>query len=212
MIRPRPTSRSRRRGYTAVEVMMAMTVMAVGAGAVLSMQKASVQGNADARMADVANSIARTWVERLQKDSMQWTLPNSANPSLNNFSNALLLSKPTMGQWSAPSYEMGQTNPETMSYGFDVLGRDLPKADITADTVFCVNYELQWLVPQALPLEPGLIRATVRVLWPRKIANEPASGWCDAVSTLANPEPTGSTTGPTYHAIYMTTTLREGGQ
>ncbi len=204
--------RSALRAYTAVEVMMAMTVMAIGAGAVLSMQKGSVQGNVDARLADVANSIGRTWVERLQKDSMQWTMPNSANPSLNNFSQAKLLSGPTFGQWSAPSFEMNQTNPETMSYAFDVLGRDLPKADIAANTVFCVNYELDWLVTQALPLEPGLIRATVRVLWLRKISTEPSGDWCDSVSTLANPEPSPSTNGPVYHSLYMTTTIREGGQ
>ena len=50
---------------------MAMTVMAIGGAAVMTMQKTSVTGNLDARKADVANSIARTWVERLQRDSMR---------------------------------------------------------------------------------------------------------------------------------------------
>src|SRR5271165_2005192 len=99
-MRPRHSFKpSTRRGYTAVEVLMAMTVMTIGAAAVMSMQKASVQGNLDARETDVANSIARMWVERLQRDAMQWTQPNNQNPTLNNFSQAVLLSTPKYGQW-----------------------------------------------------------------------------------------------------------------
>jgi prepilin-type N-terminal cleavage/methylation domain-containing protein len=209
-----PIRRGRRHGYTAVEVMMAMTVMAVGAAAVMSMQKASIQGNLDARKTDVANSIARMWVERLQRDAMQWTLPNGDNPTLNNFANAKLLSSPTYGAWGLPKWEMGQTNPETMSYAFDILGRDLPAADIPNNTIFCVNYRLQWLVPQALPLEPGLIRADVRVLWTVGISNAPAAGWCnDANAAATNPDQAApNPPAPLYHSIYLTTTVRQGAQ
>ncbi len=190
---------------------MAMTVMTIGAAAVMSMQKASIQGNLDAHKADMASAIARMWVDRLQRDAMQWTLPNGDNPTLNNFPNALLLSSPTYGQWGLPKWYMG-ASPETMSYAFDILGRDLPTADVTNNTVFCVNYRLQWLVPQALPLEPGLIRADVRVLWPVGIRNTPAVGWCnDTNAAVANPDQ-GSTTGPVYHSLYLTTTIRQGAQ
>ena len=74
MTRARPTSTTAR-GYTAIEVLMAMTVMAIGGAAVITMQKTSVTANLDARRADVANSIARTWVERLRRDGMAWTSP-----------------------------------------------------------------------------------------------------------------------------------------
>ncbi|HEY8091971.1 MAG TPA: prepilin-type N-terminal cleavage/methylation domain-containing protein, partial [Polyangiaceae bacterium] len=123
----RAAARRAARGYTAVEVLMAMTVMTIGAAAVISMQKASVQGNLDARKTDVANSIARTWVERLQRDAMQWTLPNSANPAGNNIGNALLIGGNVTGTWFLPTQYMGGT-PETMSPGFDILGRDVPAA------------------------------------------------------------------------------------
>jgi prepilin-type N-terminal cleavage/methylation domain-containing protein len=207
-----PRSRGRR-GYTAIEVLMAMTVMAVGAAAVMSMQKASIQGNLDARKADIANGIARTWVERLQRDAMQWTLPNGDNPSLNNFANAKLLSTPAYGTWGLPKWEMGST-PETMSYAFDILGRDLPTANVTKETIFCVNYRLQWLVPQALPLEPGLIRADVRVLWTVGISNTPIAGWCnDANAQLVNPDQAApNPPAPLCHSIYLTTTIRQGAQ
>ncbi len=207
---------------------MAMTVMTIGAAAVMSMQKASVRGNLDARETDVANSIARMWVERLNRDAMQWTQPNNQNPTLNNFAQALLLSSPKYGQWGVPNWEMGST-PENMSYAFDILGRDIPKAAIGSnkptdpETIFCVNYRLNWLVPQSLgatPIEPGLIRADVRVLWLRGINNVPSSlqGWCsDTSGIMAADDPEAASgaaagSGPVFHAIYVTTTIRQGGR
>jgi prepilin-type N-terminal cleavage/methylation domain-containing protein len=206
-----PPRKPSSRGYTAVEVLMAMTIMTIGAAAVMSMQKASIQGNLDARKTDAANAIARTWVERLQRDAMQWTLPNAQTPTGNNFANALLLSSPTYGQWSLPSYEMGKSpdGVENMSYAFDILGRDLPTADVSTETIFCVSYRLQWLVPQALPIEPGLIRADVRVLWTRGISDDPAPGWCTTANMgVANPDPTFLQ----YRSIYLTTDIRQGAQ
>jgi prepilin-type N-terminal cleavage/methylation domain-containing protein len=222
-MRPRPSSSSSARGYTAVEVLMAMTIMTIGAAAVMSMQKASVQGNLDARETDLANSIARMWVERLQRDAMQWTQPNNQNPSLNNFAQAKLLSSPAYGAWGVPKWEMG-SSPETMSYAFDILGRDIPAAQIGSsnaadpETVFCVNYRLQWLVPQTLPVEPGLIRADVRVLWLRGLYNVPTAlrGWCNEQSGIMtqdipdNGAP--ANTGPYFHSLYVTTTIRQGAQ
>ena len=71
---------------------MAMTVMAIGGAAVITMQKTSVTANLDARRADVANAIARTWVERLQRDAMAWTLPGPEAAG-NNIANAPILSE-----------------------------------------------------------------------------------------------------------------------
>ena len=124
MTRARPPSTTAR-GYTAIEVLMAMTVMAIGGAAVITMQKTSVTANLDARRADVANSIARTWVERLRRDAMAWTLPGPAGGG-NNIANALIISKgiavsPT---WFLPDQYIGVTVPETMSPAFDILGRD----------------------------------------------------------------------------------------
>ena len=191
--------------------MMAITVMAVGASAIMSMQKASVLGNFDARETDIANSIARTWVERLERDSMQWTLPSSANPTGNNFANARLLAGHVTGSWFLPTDYTGAA-PEMMSPGFDILGRDVPSANL-ATAKFCANVRLTWLVPQALPSEPGLIRADVRVLWPRGLYNSPAGGFCvTSVATTVNPDPIVLGQQPYYHAIYLTTTIRENSQ
>jgi type II secretory pathway pseudopilin PulG len=236
MRRPPLSSRPSRRaagGYTAVEVLMAMTVMVIGAAAVMAMQKASVTGNLDARKTDMANNIARLWVERLQRDAMQWTCPSAACPSSNNMcagggaAGALLLCNNVTGTWFLPvapnNPYLGKTTPESMSPGFDLLGRDLPQGELApsaatgwAGAQFCVNVRLTWLVtPIPNPLgttEPGLIRADVRVIWPRGIVGgAPAAGFCtQAVGQLADPEQSAPATQlPFFHTIYMTTTIKE---
>src|SRR5580704_14182035 len=96
--RPFPTSpalartrRARRaRGYTVIEVLMAMTVLTIGGAGVITMQKTSVASNVEARKADVANSIARMWVERLRQDAMGWTTP-TATVTTSNFGNTTYL-------------------------------------------------------------------------------------------------------------------------
>jgi prepilin-type N-terminal cleavage/methylation domain-containing protein len=178
------------RGFTAVEVLIAMTIMVIGAAAIMSMQKASVLGNLDARKTDLANSIARTWVERLQRDSMQWTAPSSGNPGPGGaFTGALLLNHLDAG-WYLPNDYMGDGN----SYLFDIVGRDLAVADIGL-AQFCVDVQLTTLVANEL------FRVQVRVSWPRGINSAPA-GFC----TTALPAIPNMTL---YHAIYVTTAIKE---
>jgi hypothetical protein len=197
---------------------MAMTVMAIGGAAVITMQKTSVTANLDARKADVANAIARTWVERLQRESMRWTLPNRLNMVANNLGSALILNNVNnaTGRWFLPNQELGLNGPiETMSPGFDILGRDLPLADLpTAD--FCVNVRLSWLATSPTPGNT-LIRADVRVIWPMMVLNS-LPNFCNVTTAqLADPN---TDTGairysgadpnqPVFHALYLTTTIRE---
>lgn len=222
MISPRPSHlRRASHGYTAVEVMMAMTVMLIGAAAVISMQKTSIQANTDARRTDLANSIARTWMDRLQRDAMQWTCPGPSCPFGGNTpNNALIVNSGNVGTgWFLPSQYLGATTPEAMSPGFDVLGRDLPKTLLAPNTLtswpgaeFCVNVRLTWLVAPSGTVEPGLIRADVRVLWPRSITGGvPAKGFCnDTNAALDDPESNvAAAQKPFYHALYLTSALRE---
>jgi Tfp pilus assembly protein PilV len=213
-------------GYTAVEVLMAMTVMAIGTAAVISMVRTSVQGNLDARKTDLANSIARTWVERLQRDAMQWTCPSPACAT-SNLDRAKLIAGKTgsasspanvTGKWFLPTDLMqssGSTNPETMSPGFDILGRDLPASLLLPDTTngtgwpgatFCVNVRLTWLVANQL------LRADVRVLWPRGVYDGPPStGFCTTNVASADDPETAITSNqhPFFHTIYTTTSIME---
>src|SRR5580700_9616474 len=111
--RSRATARVGARAYTIVEVLLSMTVFAIGASAVMSMQKATLQGNLDARKTDMANSIARMWIERIRRDAMQWTLPSPVNPSGNNFASAGLLqyAASNSGNWQRPDAYVAQVPP-----------------------------------------------------------------------------------------------------
>jgi prepilin-type N-terminal cleavage/methylation domain-containing protein len=193
-------------GYTAVEVLMAMTIMAIGSAAVMSMQKASVLGNADARKTDIANSITRTWVERLHRDAMQWTTPGPTNPTAgSNLANAKVVNygATNSGNWFRPDQYAATTTATTanISAGFDILGRDVPLDRLLEDAVFCAHVRLTWLD------QPGLLRADVRVLWARGISNEsvpsaPKSVCDPTVASDNQPDPLA------YHAIYVTTAVK----
>jgi prepilin-type N-terminal cleavage/methylation domain-containing protein len=209
----RPSSARRARGYTVIEILMAMTVMAIGGAAVMTMQKTSVAANLDARKADVANSVARTWVERLQRDAMQWTTPSPESPT-SNLGNAKIVSNVT-GQWFLPNQDMSKTGVESMSPAFDILGRDLPVSAM-GNADFCVHVRLSWLTLGQTPSD--LIRADVRVIWPVGITNA-RPGFCTdpALAQLTDPN---NDTGIlrengadpqqlAFHALYLTTVLRE---
>lgn len=209
--------RRRSRGYTAVEVMMALTLFGIGAAAVMSMQRAAVQGNLDARKMDMANTIAREWCERLRRDAAVWTLPSAANPTANtNYGNAKLLatylsygSTGAITNWSFPDVLVkNATVPDGLSPAFDILGRDLLPANASV-AQFCVNVRLNWLdqpvsgsAPQ--PIQQ-LIRAEVRVLWPRLLLNGPVALWC---STSVDPN-TLTNLPSTYHYVYAATAVRQ---
>ena len=129
---------------------MAMTVMAIGGAAVMTMQKTSVKGNLDARRTDVANSIARTWVERLQRDADAVDRPRAAEHRQQHRQAQSSARNERPGNWFLPDGMLGHDVPETMSPGFDILGRDLPQAQL-ASADFCVNVRLTWLDTTALP-------------------------------------------------------------
>lgn len=216
MMRPRPLS-TNARGYTAIEVLMAMTVMAIGGAAVITMQKTSVTANLDARKTDVANAIARTWVERLQRDAMSWTQPGPSG-GVSNLGNARILSTigTSAGNWFLPIQEMGSV-PETMSPAFDILGRDLPMNEFqSAD--FCVNVRLSFLSGPGQPQD--FIRADVRVIWPIGIINS-FPGFCTPTAGLVDPntggagakvDPNADPNAPVFHTLYLTTSIRENAQ
>jgi Tfp pilus assembly protein PilV len=185
-----PTPRRMARAYTVVEVMLSLTMLAIGASAVISMQKAALQANLDARKTDLANAIARMWVERIRRDAMQWTLPSPAAAGT-NFANAQLLSTYVTKGWQLPTVYAAQTPP--ISPRFDALGRDIATGAATP-TIFCVNIQETYIDPAN-----SLIRADVRVLWLRGInpgATDPCS---QATTVLPNPQ--------LYQSLYMTTVV-----
>ena len=198
------SARAATRGYTIVEVLLAMTVLIIGTASVISMQKAAIQGNLDARKTDIATNIARMWMERLQRDSMSWT---SSNPS--NLGNAQLLGSAgtTLGKWFLPfvaAYASPGGGFGSVSPGFDILGRDIPTQSGLTDAFFCVHLRETWLAQNATTPTNSLMRVELRVVWPRGIAQDTyAPPLCDTTSAqTANPDPR------LYSTLYMVTAVR----
>src|SRR4029078_5845168 len=74
----------KQRWYTAVEVLSALTLLAIGAAGVIGMQRVTLQGSEDARRFDVGGVLAKEWWPRLQRDSTHWTQPNATVQDVNN--------------------------------------------------------------------------------------------------------------------------------
>lgn len=199
------------RAYTAVEVMLSIVVLGIGAAGVMSMQQASVQGNNDAHMMDTGNAIAREWIERLRRDAMTWTMPDDQNPTQNWSTNTFLIAQigasANAGKWIWPVPPSSGTNagaPDPgYGRGFDMLGRDITlTGNAQAGVTFCTNVRGDWL------LQDQLIRAEVRVYWLRQMFAAPSATFCagnenpDAIA--ANGVGGGA---QVYHFIYAATAV-----
>lgn len=196
------------RGYTAVEVLLALTVLAIGAAGVISMQTGAIEGNLEARKLDTANSIAREWVERLRRDSTLWTLPTAYNQGTANLSNATFLSSnlgsPT-GNWFQPPIPGGYPA-DGLSPAFDIFGRDLDIAD-APNAIFCVRLKIDVIANDLLG-NPELLRGTVQVFWLRQLAwsaNNPLN--CVQAGGNPNFDPTANPS--TYHFLFASTAIRK---
>lgn len=193
------------RGYTAVEVLMAMTLFAIGAAGVIGMQRVTMQGGEDARRVDMATNIANEWLGRLQRDASFWTTPSSDSPNtINLAANTKWLGNVggVCNQFcNIPMPAAGAQ--EGMSPAFDMFGRDLPSG--TQDAWYCAQYRLTWLqdpgVAPSLKLT-GLMRAEVRVYWNRLEAAP--IGDC----SNAPPEVIPATTASPWHMVYAATAIR----
>jgi prepilin-type N-terminal cleavage/methylation domain-containing protein len=183
--------RTTARGYTAIEVLMAMSVFAIGAAAIIGMMRASIQGNLDARRLDQANSLAREWMERLRRDAMKWTTATNLNQT--TFIN---LYKDT-GKWEMPTTVCPASStpppPDGLCPAFDTFGRDLA-TDHYQDAAFCVHIRIDTAAMDFTNTNPTVLRTMVRVVWPRGLTVPPfVSGSNRFCSTAAL---TDSTAGP----------------
>jgi prepilin-type N-terminal cleavage/methylation domain-containing protein len=190
----------RGRGYTVIEVMIALTLLAIGTSGIIAMQKVTSVNNRDARNLVIAGQIARTWMERLRADSVQWNHP-SASRTTDDLNETTWLNGNINGTWFRPD-----DNPRG-SPTFDAFGNDVPDVS-AANGVFCSHLRLTWLYgPPPDPPPPYLIRAEVRVFWMRDGADGPASGTylCDPNATVAAI----ASAVQTYHFVYVTSAIQE---
>jgi prepilin-type N-terminal cleavage/methylation domain-containing protein len=188
------------RGYTLVELMMAIALFTVGVLGIISMQKLTVVSNAHSKDVSVAQRIAQSWAGQLELDATQWR--SAFGPGWLN-SNAA---------WGRPAYVSGRT----FGAAFDSLGN--PLTDTVADQArarFCTNVRMSWLYPNNGSVMAGnaMLRAEVRVFWLREGATplDSTTSVCAAGQTPAQTTAIGLAT-DRYHFVYQTVGVRQHSQ
>ncbi|WP_437299075.1 type IV pilus modification PilV family protein [Sorangium sp. So ce426] len=182
--------RAASRGYTLIEVMAALGVLAIGATGVLALQKATLISNTNARNLTIANSIAITWAERLRVDALQWNEPMRV-PDINSDTDWLALST------TAPFTKVTPTEITALgSPSADVLGADIYAGDTSA-SAFCTHVRFrQFNDPvSGTRIWDSLLRAEIRVVWERN--GNPIDCGVDPLAVDTNPGRFG--------AVYLTT-------
>jgi len=190
MNRPRKSQR----GYTAVELMMAIGIFGIGVTGIIAMQRATVSSNHFAKTMTLADGIAQAWLSQLQADGTLWTTNLNGTVWLQTVTGA-------NGVWQLPVYD------NTRKFGpqFDGFG-----APTDANGEFCAHIRLTWLygdgVSQAGSAGNGLIRAEVRVFWQRDGATRIAGDCTNTAQAIVTQ--VGAATG-TYHFVTHTGAVRQ---
>jgi len=156
-------SRGNARGYSAIEVMVAMSLLAVASTGIFALQKVTITGNSRAKNLSVASQIGRTWLERLRADGASWNYPAPAHTNVVCTSAAKegcisgttwLRNISTPNVWFKPADVVGRGGA-----AFDAQGRDVTESAGAAATAYCSHVRLNWMYPNEL------LRAEVRVFW-----------------------------------------------
>jgi type IV pilus assembly protein PilV len=189
------------RGYSLIEVMMALAILAVGTTGVIALQKVSLVGNTNARMADAARQIAGTWVERLKTDSLQWNDPMGISDiATTRFLNVAGTynpqNPPNATSWVRAPQVANWSSPVADIHGADVFNTN------SLDGVFCTHLQLAQAVQKRYALSglthPIAIRAVVRVVWRRDLA---------PITECRTLNPANFETSDERYAFYYVTTL-----
>jgi hypothetical protein len=198
-------SRSTSRAYTAVEVLISMTILLIGAVGIIAMQRAAVQGNVDAREMDMAQSIAREWMERLKRDATLWVPSQIAAVPPTNLPRALLVNENLTGKWFVPKARLTAVAPQddVESPGFDTLGRDVTTLDYTGTGLrYCTNVRLT-----PATTDQTMLRAEVRVYWPRLLTASPDPKFCNQTPPASLDNATDA-----YHFVYLVSAISQNVQ
>lgn len=194
----RRRSLSRLRAYTAVEVLMAMAVLAVGVVGIISMEKITIASSVHAKNLATATHIGQAWIGMLEGEATVWGSDGS-------FSRTNWLAQGAgQASWFRPSYDPTQL----FGPAFDALGNPVTDANQTANAKYCVDLRFSPL--NTTGAGAGLIRVEARVIWLRdqEILSGsmlPSAQPCDvataSVATAANSR--------LFHFVYLSGAVRQ---
>lgn len=150
------------RGFTLIEVMMALTVLTIGLLGVVALQATTISSNKSAQQFTVANAAARTWLQRLRRDANRWTMATGATASDLTKTAWLFEVSSASNIWIRPNASSleGLASP-----AFDLNGNDVLLSDGAGqlnNVVYCTHMKLRTIYPDSL------IRAEVRVFFKKR--------------------------------------------
>lgn len=145
----------RRSAFTLIEVMIAIGIMTVGSLGILSMHQALGQANRAALEMNTALAITERWVERIERDSLNWTEAGQTSTALTNDTEYLsaVAATTTQTDWFRPAIVGNE------SYGFDHFGDDITAGE---PPKFCTNIRLSWV------RLGNSVRVDIRTYWYRE--------------------------------------------
>ena len=164
-------SLGRQRGYTAVELMMAIGIFGIGVAGIIGMEKVTAVSNQHAKNLAMATHIAESWLDMLATDAVTWNQPSLNGGSIPDIGDTVWLravapNADGAGNWTLPAYNL----PLRFGPAFDALGDAVDPVSNPGAVAFCSHLRLSWL-KQPTPSGNGLIRAEVRVFWLRSGQN-----------------------------------------
>jgi len=189
-----------RAGYTVIELMMAISLFAVGVSAIIALQKVAVTSNQHAKNLAIATRIAQSWQEMLATDAVMWNSPSAGIPTSDLASTTWLGQVTTTNAWFQPAWNDG------LAFGpaFDALGNPVLLPTDAARANFCTHIRLTYLYPDDTPVVGnGMIRAEVRVFWRR-----PGVSNMDAFCGAQMPATIGEQV-QQYYFVYKTAAVRQ---
>jgi prepilin-type N-terminal cleavage/methylation domain-containing protein len=192
----------RQRGYTAVELMMAIGIFGVGVTGIIAMQKVTSVSNQHAKNLSIATHIAESWLDMLATDAVMWNHPSAGYTASDidqtTWLQSVKVNANTANDWILPLY----SNILAFGPAFDALGNPVNPVTAPNSVAFCSHLRLSWLY-MPTGTGNGLIRAEVRVFWLRD-----GQGFAQNMCADAQVANVGGATG-TFHFVQKITAIRE---
>jgi prepilin-type N-terminal cleavage/methylation domain-containing protein len=190
------------RGYTIVELVMSLAVLAIGASGVIAMQKVAVSSNRHAKDLAIASRIGEAWADQLALDGSTWTITAAGASTLSNATWIQLANEGQTVEWFVPNY----STIRDFGPAFGALGAPLDPAQNGALIRYCTQLRFAYL--HSAQNGSGVIRAQIRVFWP---ADDAAVGVpATARGNLCGVDgPTLAANISAFNVIYLTTSVSE---
>ncbi len=195
-------SLSKSRGYTIVELLIALGIFAIGITGAAAMQSVTSGSNRHAKNLAIASNIAESWLDRLAIDSSAWTQDSSSLTLKTDW--LVQATTATQDTWKIPDTNVDGDFGAT----FGALGQF---TNLISQRVFCTHirltplFSLVGVANNVDATNNGLIRTDVRVFWPKD-----STVWSEGADYCASgSEASVGADNSAFHFVYFSSAVRQ---